>query len=125
MGFLLTLIANFLFIILTIVNYPVVVWVYVRKRGFLKVTNEYWYENALALDRFGNYNFRTFFNICFRKKNGYNFGKKEETISSAMGKNQRDKTLTWFGWVMVYLLWAIDFRYWKIGGHCINSIENY
>jgi hypothetical protein len=124
MGFILTLIANMLFIILTIVNYPVVMLTHAKKHGFLKVTNQYWFCNALELDKFGNYNFRTFFNICFRKTDGYSFGKKEETISSALGKNQRSKTLTWFGWAWVYILWAIDIRYWKKGGHCINSIED-
>ena len=57
-----------------------------------------------------------------RLKNGYKFGNVNETISSALGKNQRDKTLSWFGWLIVYILWAIDYKYWKKGGHSMNSI---
>lgn len=116
MGILLYIIATILWIILTPIN-----WVLVAiKYG---ISNKYFFETAIDIDKFGNRNFRTFLNASMRLKNGYKFGNVNETISSALGKNQRDKTLSWFGWIVVYVLWAIDYQYWKKGGHCINSIK--
>lgn len=115
MGILLYIIATIFWIILTPINWIIVTF----KHG---LSNEYFKETAIDIDKFGNRNFRTFLNATMRIKGGYNFGNVNETISSALGKNQRDKTLSWFGWLFVYILWAIDYPYWKKGGHCINSI---
>ena len=115
MGILLYIIATILWIILTPINWVIVTF----KHG---LSNEYFKETAIDIDKFGNRNFRTFLNATMRIKYGYAFGNVNETISSALGKNQRDKTLSWFGWLFVYTLWAIDYQYWKKGGHCINSI---
>ena len=49
------------------------------------------------------------------KSNGYQFGNRKETISSAFGKNLENGTLTWFGKVIVFLLTK---------KHCIDSIDN-
>lgn len=124
MGTILYLIATLMYIPLTLINVIVVLIKYSNDRGFLKVLDQYFFTEAISIDIFANESFRTLWNSTLRKSGGYKFGKKGETISSALGKNQRAKTLSWFGWILVYILWAFDSQYWKKGGHCINSIND-
>jgi hypothetical protein len=124
MGFILYLIATVLFLPLTILNIICVLWKYAKTKGFFATVNGYFLHGALDIDVFSNHNFKTLWNAILRKPGGYSFGVLGETISSALGKNQRDKTLSLVGWLVVYVLWACDYQYWKTGGHCINSINN-
>jgi len=50
---------------------------------------------------------------------GYEFGKTGETISSALGKNQRDNTLTNCGKILVTILDFLD------KNHCKKSIKEF
>ena len=100
MGILLYIIATILWIILTPINWVIVSF----KHG---LSNAYFLETAVDIDKFGNRNFRTFLNATMRLRNGYKFGNVNETISSALGKNQRGKTLSWFGWVIVYIYYGL------------------
>ena len=102
---MLLIIAWILFLPLSIVNYFCVK----NKRGYFK-------QSALNLDKYGNREFRAFFNLYFRTENGYLFGNERETISSALGKNERDGTLSKIGKVMVMILDKLD------KNHCKNSI---
>ena len=72
---------------------------------------------AVAIDQMGNVLGAPFFNDTFIKKGGYNFGNPDETISSVIGKNYRDNTLTWVGSIFRWLLDTIDTN------HSLNSIE--
>jgi len=101
----------------------VVVWKNAKHKGFLKTINDYFFQGAIDIDRFANRNFRTLWNSILRKTAGHAFGNPAETISSALGKNQRDDKLSVVGWIVVYILWGLDYKYWKKGGHCINSIQ--
>ena len=49
---------------------------------------------------------------------GYKFGNPKETISSVLGKNQRDKTLSLAGELLRWILDLID------DNHCIKSIND-
>lgn len=110
-GFILYLVANLLFLPLTGLNLIAVFWKYKTIKG-------YFYQGAIDIDMFANRNFRTLFNVCLRKKGGYAFGNPKETISSVLGKNQRDKTLSFVG---VWVSYILD----KIGkDHCKKSINN-
>jgi hypothetical protein len=82
------------------------------------LSNEYFKQTEIDIDRFGNRNFRAFLNVLMKEENGYPFGNVNETISSVLGKNQRDKTLTRFGRLICFILDSID------KNHCINSINN-
>lgn len=122
MGILLYMVAVLLFLPLTCLNIIVVVCKNARAKGFLKTLDKYFFTGAIGLDIFANYEFRTLWNTILRTKQGYTFGVKGETISSALGKNQLNNILSIPGWILVYLLWAVDYQYWKKGGHCLNSI---
>lgn len=104
---ILFIIAYILFLPLTIVNYLVVK----NKKGYFKST-------AISIDIFANVEFRTLWNLVFVKQMGYKFGLQGETISSALGKNQRDKTLTKFGRIICKILDFLD------KNHCKKSIRN-
>lgn len=123
MGILLYLIATLLWIVLTPLNWIIVTF----KHGF---SNKYFLETAVDLDKFGNRNFRTFLNATMIKDKikhwdserymiieSYKFGDVRETISSALGKNQRDKTLTLFGKLVCNILNFLD------KNHCEKSIK--
>ena len=114
MGILLYLIALILFVPLTIINFFVVLFKYGAK---WKVVDEFFHQTAVDIDRFGNRNFRTLLNATLRKENGYKFGDERETISSALGKNKRDKTLTKTGKILCSILDFLD------ENHCLKSIK--
>lgn len=123
MGVLLYIIATILFLPLTALNFVCVLWKSKSEKGFFGVVQRFFFQGAIDIDKFGNHNFRVLFNVILKKKGGYGFGRINETISSALGKNQRDGTLSWVGIVVMYILWAFDYKYWRNGGHCINSID--
>lgn len=113
MGIVLFFVAIILFIPLTIINFFCVLWKYRIKWNTI---NGFFHETAIDIDRFGNRNFRTLLNMTLQK-NGYEFGDINETISSALGKNKRDKTLTKTGLVVCSILDSLD------EDHCIKSIQ--
>jgi hypothetical protein len=99
------LIAYILLLPLTIINYFVVF-----KKGYFRST-------AVNIDIFANREFRTLWNKTLITKDGYKFGQLE-TISSVLGKNQRDKTLSKIGKSLCWILDKIDKE------HCKKSINN-
>lgn len=108
-GLLLFIIAWGLFFPLSMINAVIVI---------IKYKNLNYFKNsAVNFDKFGNRELRTLFNLVFKKKRGYEFGNMEETISSALGKNQRNNTLSTAGKVLVRVLDTID------KNHCEKSIK--
>ena len=107
MGFLLFLIARFLLLPLTVINYFTV-----------GETKGYFRDTALSLDIFGNREYRASLNKYLITSKGYRFGQQGETISSVLGKNELTKTLTRQGRLLVRILNKID------RNHCFNSIDN-
>ena len=110
MNLLLFLVAWFLIPPLTIWNLIVVY----RKNGSVK---GYFRGTALSLDIWANKEFRTLWNTQLRIAGGYKFGKENETISSALGKNERGKTLSKKGKILVAILDFLD------KNHCQKSIK--
>ena len=105
-GLILFIIAYLLLFPFTIINFCLV-W-----------NKQYFQSTAVDIDKFGNREFRTMLNTWLRTSNGYAFGNENETISSALGKNQRDGTLTKCG---TFIVWILD----KIQkNHCQISINN-
>ena len=109
MGFILFLLAYLLYLPLSLINFFILV--------YQKKSKGYFRSSAINLDRFGNREFRTLFNVTLKKKEGYEFGNINETISSALGKNQRDGTLTKAGET---LAWSLDYM---DENHCENAID--
>lgn len=99
---LLFLVAFFLLLPLTIINFFVVLFTAKdHAKGYFRST-------AVNIDKFGNREFRKLWNLTLRTENGYEFGNSEETISSALGKNERDGTLSRTGKVLIWLLNLLD-----------------
>ena len=74
---------------------------------------------ALGLDQIGNAVCRDMFNRLLIEEDWYKFGKVQETISSVLGKNERDWTLSLGGLLLVIVLDSID------KDHCKNSIQDF
>jgi hypothetical protein len=106
MGLLLFIIAYILFLPLTAINF----WFVKTKKGYFK-------SSAINLDKYANREFRTLWNKTLRLENGHEFGNIDETISSALGKNERDKTLTKTGKCLVWILDKFD------KNHAAKSID--
>lgn len=103
--------AFFLFLPLSFINYLYVVWIKDKS------SKGYFRTSAVNIDRFGNQELKGILNYSLRKTGGYDFGDYRETISSALGKNQKAGTLTKTGKVLAKILDTIDKR------HCVNSIK--
>lgn len=106
MGFLLFIIAYILFLPLSLINFCVVK----NKKGYFK-------SSAINLDKFGNREFRTLLNKTLILESGYKFGDIKETISGVLGKNERDKTLSKTGKILVWILDKLD------KNHALKSID--
>lgn len=107
-GFGLMVLAWLLFLPLTIWNY----WYVENKSG-------YFFSSALNLDIYANREFRTLWNKrLITADSKHKFGKVGESISSVLGKNERDGTLTKEGKKLVSLLNRID------KNHSFKSIQD-
>lgn len=107
---LLYFVAYILFLPLTFLNFIAVA---IESKDHAK---GYFRSTAVNIDKFGNREFRTLWNAILRIQPGYEFGNINETISSALGKNERDKTLTTTGKILVWILNKLD------KDHCKKSI---
>ena len=110
-GLILLIVAVVLILPLTLVN---MIFVYKKYKSI----DGYFRNTALNIDIWANREYRAFWNGAMRKENGYQFGVVGETISSALGKNQRDKTLTICGEILVAILDFLD------KNHCQKSIRD-
>ena len=72
---------------------------------------------ALSIDMAGNVFLRRPMNYWLITDAGYKFGNRKETVSSVLGKNQRDNTLMPIGKWIAKVLDTID------PGHCKESID--
>ena len=73
---------------------------------------------ATSIDASGNVVCKDLFNLLLIKKESYQFGNRKETISSVLGKNQRDSKLTGLGKLIALILDTID------KNHCQKSIDS-
>ena len=114
-NFILVILAKLLYLAVEPINFIYVILI--KKKFTWKRLNGYFREEAVTIDRFGNYQYRSLFNTLFVAEKGYQHGNINETISSVLGKNQRDKTLTRFGVLITKILDRMD------ENHCKDSIN--
>lgn len=80
----------------------------------------YFFEIAYALDVLGNAVCCELFNVVLLKHgSGYRFGRRAETISSVLGKNQQAGTLSATGQFFRKLIDRID----PVPNHCVRNIQ--
>lgn len=123
-GFILSQVAKLLGLILNIPNSFLVAYKYRKSKGFINSFNKVQLNDALETDIFLHRNLRTLWNITLGKR-GYKFGTKGETLSSAIGHKFEEKTLSWVGYFIYYLLYVIDGSNWFKGGHCKVAYKHY
>ena len=81
-----------------------------------KASSNYFFECALAVDVLGNVMGQHIWNFIFITKDGYQFGKRGESMSSVFGKNQITLTTIYLGKFMVKVLDLFQ------KDHCLISI---
>jgi hypothetical protein len=101
LGILLYIIASLLFPIVAMANLLVVLYKTIRVRGLWKSVNSNFLMLAQQIDIFANVSFPILWNTLLKNKHGYSFGVKKETLSSALGKNQINNTLSIGGKILV------------------------
>lgn len=84
-----------------------------------KTSSKYFFESAVQVDVLGNVMCQYVLGHFFVQEIGYQFGHRGETISSVLGKNQRDNTLKWTGRLLVLILDLFE------KDHCIVSIVEF
>jgi len=117
-GGLLFLISIVLFVITGPLGFVYGIFHTLFKSGF-KGVGEYFLKIAISIDQLGNVLMQHLLNALWIKKGGYTFGNRDETISSALGKNKKIGTLTGFGKAIDTFLDRID------PNHSLNSIDYY
>ena len=115
MNFILIILAKLLYLAVEPINFFYVILI--KKKFTWKRLNGYFREQAIAIDRFGNSQYRSLFNAWFVADGGYKHGNINETISSVLGKNEHFGKLTKAGKVLVKVLNFID------KDHCFKSIN--
>jgi len=85
----------------------------------LRGLGEYLLKIAISIDQLGNVLMQHLLNLLWIKKRGYKFGNRDETISSALGRNNKLDALTGFGKAIDKFLDFID------PNHSLNSIDYY
>ena len=117
LNFILAFLAIFIFTLVEPISFVYVI--FIKEKPTWKRVSGYWRNFAIAVDRFGNYQFKSLLNRFLITENGYQFGDFRETISSALGKNQRDDSLSRLGKILTGILDSID------ENHCHKSINNF
>ncbi|PCJ96260.1 MAG: NUDIX hydrolase [Flavobacteriaceae bacterium] len=87
-------------------------------KGFSGV-GAYLLKITISIDQLGNVLMQHLLNSVWIKRNGYKFGNRDETISSALGRNNKLNTLTGFGKFIDKTLNTIE------RDHSLNSIDYY
>ncbi len=80
---------------------------------------DYFLKLAISIDQLGNVIMQHLLNVLWIKKGGYKFGNRDETISSALGRNKQLQALTKFGLIIDTILDKIE------PNHSLNSIDYY
>ncbi|MCM4165105.1 MULTISPECIES: NUDIX domain-containing protein [unclassified Arenibacter] len=117
-GILLFLISILLFIFTLPIGFLYGIFHGLLKKGIVGL-GEYLLKIAISIDQLGNVGMQHLLNVLWIKKGGYKFGNRDETISSALGRNNQLGTLTKFGGAIDKLLDFLD------KNHSLNSIDYY
>lgn len=123
MSIVLSIIALILFTLVGVASLIFFLFNDVKGRKWYQLIDQRAFRMAYEIDVAANYLFRAFWNFAF-STGGYPFGIFGETISSALGKKQLEKTLSSFGWVLLIVINVIDFTKWFKKGHCIAAIQS-
>ncbi|WP_150451602.1 NUDIX hydrolase [Arenibacter lacus] len=117
-GILLFLISILLFIITVPFGFVYGIFHSLLQKGLVGI-GEYLLKMAVSIDQLGNVAMQHLLNLAWVKKGGYKFGNRDETISSALGRNNKLDTLTGLGRFIDNFLNLID------RDHSLNSIDYY
>lgn len=116
---LLSIIATFLYVILTPIGvlFTIVKFLIKDKKQLINILSDMFFKHAQGIDQTGNGTLYILFNALFIKDDSkHPFGTVDETISSVLGVNKLNNNLTIFGKVLDKILSLLD------DNHSIKSI---
>ena len=117
LNIILLIVAIILLVVLSIPSVILVLFVgitLIKKKKSLVYYSTYIRQIAYSLDQLGNVLCKELFDLCLIQKQSINlFGNPDETISSVLGKNELNKTLTIIGKILVWLLNKLDYEHTK------------
>ena len=117
-GMLLFMVSVVLFILTAPLGLVIGFFYGLYKNG-LRGLGEYCLKIAISIDQLGNVVMQHVLNLIWLKKGAYKFGNRDETISSALGRNKKLGLLSGFGKIIDKVLDVID------PDHSLNSIDYY
>ena len=117
-GILLLFVSIFLFAITVPIGFIYGVFYKTLTKSILGL-GDFCLKIAISLDQLGNVVMQHLLNKIMIDKGGYKFGNRDETISSAIGKNVGRNRLSRFGKFINTILNFIDTK------HALNSIDYY
>lgn len=118
LGILLFLISIILLIVTGPIGFVYGLFHSLFSKGF-RGLGEYLLKIAISIDQLGNVLMQHVLNLLWIKNQGYKFGNRDETISSALGRNNKLGSLSGFGKAIDKFLDFID------PNHSLNSIDYY
>ena len=120
MGILLNIVALILVLALApigIIYSLISFWYKANFKKWISRVNDYFLSLAIVTDVIGGVFIQDLFNDILIKKTGYQFGNRSDTVSCALGINERDGTLKICG------KWLCALLNWLDKDHCKNSIK--
>lgn len=115
------LIDTILLILAYFILFPLLWWNKKIVRKCYGSTSGYDYSIAYKIDVFANHNLAPFWNhYLLTEESKHHFGHDNESLSSVLGKNQRDNTLTANGDRLRRLIDALDS---SVENHCLHWIN--
>ena len=129
MSVILSKLGLIIFVLIDLISTFLMLFTDIKGRKWYQLIDKKAFQKALNIDIFGNYQFKEFWNLTM-SKNGYQFGRFGETLSSCLGRKQLERSLSWFGWFILLLVNLSDFSKWKSGFkgngfHCVASIQTH
>tara|TARA_R110000850_G_scaffold5554_1_gene22770 strand:+ start:7376 stop:7777 length:402 start_codon:yes stop_codon:yes gene_type:complete len=110
-GLLLIVIAKVIFMILVIPAVITALIFYIYNSTYSNI-GTYLKNIAISIDQLGNVVCKVLFDLTLITSNANDkFGNVDETVSSVLGKNERSKTLSILGYIIVSILNMIDLNH--------------
>ena len=108
----LTILARILFFIIYPINFAYVI--FIKEKFSLKRLNGFFRSDAIAIDQYGNYSFRSIFNKVLIQENGYQFGNFSETVSEVLYVNFKMNKLSKRGLQLYKIIEKIDPKHFDV-----------
>ena len=122
MNFILLFVSWLLKLIVIPIGIILTIWVFLlQPKTFINSMSNWFYDIALATDKWGNSVLKYPLNKWFINSSGYQFGNIKDSISGVCGENKKTNTLLKPGIVLAKILDAIQTNHVENAAETINT----